>query len=79
MSSAFVTINHDILILRLNVLGISDAPLLWLKSYLSNRSSSVQISESFSSPIPIICGVPHGSVLGPLLCDLYILPWKCII
>ena len=43
LSSAFDTINHDILINRLYYLGISDAPLLWFKSYLSNRSSSVQI------------------------------------
>ena len=54
--SAFDTINHDILINRLYYLGISDAPLLWFKSYLSNRSSSVHIGESLTSPIPVTCG-----------------------
>ena len=48
LSSAFDTINHDILINRLYYLGISDDPLLWFKSYISNRSSSVQIGESLS-------------------------------
>ena len=71
LSSALYTINHDILINRLYDLGISDAPLLWFKSYLSNRYSSVHISESLSSPIPVNCKVPHGSVLGPLLFPLY--------
>ena len=58
LSSAFDTINHDILINRLYYLGISDAPLLWFKSYFSNRSSSVKNSDSLFSPIPVTCGVP---------------------
>ena len=73
LSSAFDTINHDILLHCLYALGISDDPLLWFKSYLSNRASSVQIGESISSPIPFTCGVPHGSVLDPLRFTLYIL------
>ena len=71
LSSAFDTINHGILINRLYYLGISDAPLLWFKYYLSNRSSSVQIVELLSSPIPVTCGVPQRSV--PLLFTLSIL------
>ena len=71
LSSAFDTINHNILINRLYYLGISDAPLLWFKSYLSNHSYSVQIGESLSSPIPVTCGVTQGSVLGLLLYILF--------
>ena len=48
-------LHHDILINRLYDLGISDAPLLWFKSYLSNRSSSVQIGESLPSSIHVTC------------------------
>ena len=55
-------------------MGISGVALNWFKSYLSNRFYSVAIGDATSSPAPLHCGVPQGSILGPILFSLYMIP-----
>src|SRR3984885_8230076 len=72
VSAAFDTVDHDILLHRLSVsFGITGLPLYWLTSYLAGRSSSTIFCSTHSPWIPILVGLPQGSVLGPLLYMLY--------
>ena len=72
LKKAFDTVNRDILLLKLEHYGIRDIALSWFKSYLSNRTQYVHINGINSDLKDITCGVPQGSVLGPLLFLLYI-------
>jgi hypothetical protein len=66
LSAAFDTIDHNILIERLEkTLGIQGKALNWIKSYLSNRTQRVQIKGIQSEAKPLEFGVPQGSVMGP--------------
>ena len=64
--------NHQILLQKLHYYGIRNNSLLWFKSYLSNRTQYTEIGDVLSDVGFINCGVPQGSVLGPLLFLLYI-------
>jgi exonuclease III len=75
LSAAFDTIDHDILFDRMeNTLGITGPALDWFRSYLSGRTLRVKIGRSFSELLDILYSVPQGSVLGPLLFLIYLLP-----
>ena len=70
---AFDSINHEILINKMHTLfGITGNQLKWFKSYLNNRVQQCLVNGQLSSPKMITCGVPQGSILGPLLFLLYI-------
>ena len=80
LSAAFDTVDHDILINRLKIrLGIGGRALKWFQSYLTNRKFSVRIKEKSSKFVNLNCGVPQGSVLGPILFTVYTLPLGDII
>ena len=72
LSKAFDTVNHNILLQKLEYYGIRGTALNLFKSYLSDRKQYVQINKSKSKTLPISCGVPQGSVLGPLFFILFI-------
>ena len=72
LSKAFDTVNHQILLNKLEHCGIRGIALDWFKSYLTNRKQFTQIGGTSSTLKEITCGVPQGSVLGPVLFLLYI-------
>ena len=69
---AFDTVNHDIALKKLEFTGFSEEITKWVRSALSNRKFKVHIKNIFSEPGNLLCGVPQGSVLEPLLFMLYI-------
>ena len=71
-SKAFDTINHEILLCKLSHYGIRGKALEWFRNYLNNRKQFVSLNQQNSSLKEIECGVPQGSLLGPLLFIVYI-------
>ena len=72
LSKAFDTISHEQLLQKLNNMGICGLANDWFRSYLSNRKQFMEIHNITLSLESIECGVPHGSILGPILFLIYI-------
>ena len=72
LQKAFDTVNHDILLSKLDHYGIRGNAFAWFKSYLSDRYQYVSINGCDSNLLNVSCGIPQGSVLGPLHFSIFI-------
>ena len=72
LQKAFDTINHDILLKKMSALRFFDRSINWFQLFLSNIRFRVNIQVKYSCIAKIDCGVPQGSILGPLLFLLYV-------
>ena len=72
LSKAFDTVDHNILLNKLEKYGIRNKSLHLITNYLTNRKQIIDNNNSYSTPQTIKCGVPQGSILRPLLFPIYI-------
>jgi ribonuclease P/MRP protein subunit RPP40 len=72
LQKAFDTVDHHILMIKLKALGFDEPTIAWFQSYLNGRLQAVEIGGTLSTPASVLCGVPQGSILGPLLFLIYV-------
>ena len=71
LQKAFDTLEHNVLLQKMECMGFKESVIKWFQSYLSNRKFFVTLENIFSDAGLINCGVAQGSILGPLLCLIY--------
>ena len=72
LSKAFDTVDHEILLKKIKFYGINKTILKWLFSYLSKRKQYISYDSKPTKTQTVLCGVPQGSILGPLLFLIYV-------
>jgi len=72
LSKAFDCLPHDLLLIQLKAYGLSQSALEMLSSYLTKRKQCVKICQNTSDLLDMVKGVPQGSILGPILLNIFV-------
>ena len=78
LKKAFDTVDHEILLTTLYLIGIKGIALKWFVSCITNRKQYCQVNDHLSDPLEIVCGIPQRSILGPLLSLIYDYDLPCL-
>ena len=76
LKKAFDTVDHNILLNKLQYFGLDQPAIAWFESYLSCRTQVCTVNGTLSDARQLTCGVPQGTILGPLLFLMYIMTYQ---